>query len=81
MEIIGSLRFYVDYMRGKPFTHSSSKGPDDDEGRKKDFGEAFGITTSKQPMPVQQMAPEVPTEEAVLLGPYPFASTADNGHV
>ena len=78
MEIISSLRFYVDYMRGKPFTHSS-KGPDG-EGRK-EFGEAFGITTSKQPMPVQQMAPEVPPEEAVLLGPYPFASTGDNGHV
>ena len=78
MEIINSLRFYVDYMRGKPFT--SSKGPG--EGGKMDFGEAFGVTTtSKQPSPVQQMAPEVPAEEAVLLRPYPFIATDDNGHV
>ena len=64
-------------MRGKPFT--SSKGPR--EGDKMGFGDAFGITTSKEPMPVQQMAPEVTAEEAVLLRPYPFASSEENKHV
>jgi len=82
MEIISSLRFFVDYMRGKPFT--SSKNPP--EGNKMDFGDAFGIkTTSKEPMPVQQMASgvsvSVQPEEAVLLSPYPFASTEENGRV
>ena len=96
MEIVGSLRFYVDYMQGKPFTHSSgSNSPR--EGRKKNFGEAFGVaatttsmgsstSTSKQPMPVQPMtstaaAEAVSPEEAVLLRPYPFAGTEEHGHV
>ena len=77
MEIISSLRFFVDYMRGKPFT--SSKSPR--EGGKMTFEDAFGITNSKEPTPVPQMVPEQSPEEAVLLSPYPFASTPENGHV
>ena len=77
LEIINSLRFYVDYMRGKPFT--SSKGPR--EGHKMNFGDAFGLTTTKEQKPTQQMAPEVTPEEAGLLRPYPFASTQESGHV
>jgi len=77
MEIINSLRFYVDYMRGKPNTHSKGSR----EGGKKSFGDAFGITTSKEPTPVQPMMPEVSTEEANLLNPYPFASTQEHGNV
>src|SRR5271170_5379195 len=37
MEIIGSLHFFIDYIQGKPSTRSRGK---------KDFGEAFGVTTS-----------------------------------
>jgi len=75
-EIISSLRFYVDYMQGKPST--SSKSPR--EGGQANFGEAFGIKTSKEPIPVKQMTPEVSAEQAVLLEPYPFSSTK-NGDV
>lgn len=74
-EIISSLRFFVDYIRGKPFTRSPR------EGDNANFGEAFGVATTKeQPLPVKQMAPEVSAEQAVLLEPYPFSSTK-NGDV
>lgn len=79
MEIINSLRFFVDYMRGKPNTSSKSTR----EGGKVSFGDAFGISrTSKEPTPVQPMVPpEASTEDANLLGPYPFASTHEHGNV
>ena len=41
-EIYSSLKFFVDYMRGKPGTKSSDMKRM--EGRKMDFGEAFGLT-------------------------------------
>lgn len=61
-------------MLGKPNTHSPK------EGRKVEFGEAFGVGTSRQPIPVREMPiPELAVqsqtrqeEEAILLRPYPF---------
>ena len=78
-EIISSLRFFVDYIRGKPFT--SSKGLRDDG--KTNFGEAFGVTTtSKEPEATKQMTPEISAEQAVLLESYPFKnSSTKNGDV
>jgi len=81
LEIISSLHFFVDYIQGKPFTHSQPQ-----EGRKKDFGQAFGLTTSKQPLPIRPMTPQGSvhhpnSEEAILLNPYPFASTDESGNV
>ena len=80
MEIVGSLRFFVNYIQGKPSTRSQGKT---------DFGEAFGVTTavstSRQPIPVQEMAPERSVqprqdeEEAILLRPY--TSTEENRSV
>ena len=62
-------------MLGKPFTSSRSSR----EGGKSSYGEAFGITTSEQPIPVKQMKPEaeleVSAEHAGLLKTYPFTST------
>ena len=60
-------------MLGKPFTSSKSSR----EGGKTSYGEAFGITTSEQPIPVKQMKPEaeVSAEQAGLLKTYPFTST------
>jgi hypothetical protein len=71
LEIISSLHFFIS---GKPNTQSPK------EGRKVEFGEAFGVTTSRQPIPVREMPlPELPVqsqyrqeEEAILLRPYPF---------
>ncbi|KAF8797823.1 DUF300-domain-containing protein [Phlegmacium glaucopus] len=81
LEIFGSLRFFFDYMRGKPSTHGQPR-----EGGKKDFGEAFGVkptTTSRQPLPISPMEPEIPThqhdqEQAILLKPYPFSGDSGN---
>ena len=80
MEIVTSLRFFVDYMQGKPSTHSQPR-----EGRKMTFGEAFGVTTSAQPLPVQEMTISEPTvqpgheEEAILLKQYPFSTNGGGG--
>jgi len=75
LEITSSLSFFVDYIRGKPSTRSN-------EGGKMDFGEAFGISTSRKPT-IEQMVPVQPKqeEEAILLSPYPFASTEHKGSV
>jgi hypothetical protein len=42
-EIVLSLKFFVDYIRRKPYTHSSYKINDSFGNPKTDFGEAFGI--------------------------------------
>ena len=75
LEITSSLIFFVDYIRGKPSTRSNGGG-------KMDFGEAFGISTARKPT-MEQMAPVRPKqeEEAILLSPYPFASTEPKGSV
>ena len=75
-EIISSLGFFVDYIRGKPST-SSKKGGSRDGSGKTDFGNAFGVTptTKEQPTPITQMTPEFSGEQAVLLEPYPFNSS------
>ena len=75
-EIISSLGFFVDYIRGKPSTSSKKGGPRDGSG-KTDFGSAFGVTptTKEQPTPITQMTPEFSGEQAVLLEPYPFNSS------
>lgn len=68
MEIVSSLRFFVDYIQGKPSTHSQQPL----EGGKMTFGEAFGVETFSQPLPVQEMTTVQPRkeEEAILLKPY-----------
>lgn len=71
-EIVGSLRFFVDYIQGKPSTRSKSPR----EGGRMNFGDAFGITTSEQPTPNKQMDPRVSSEE-VLLSPYDDSPTRD----
>ncbi|KAI0773041.1 DUF300-domain-containing protein [Trametes elegans] len=66
VEIAGSIKFFVDYARGKPGTH----GPrvqvvDSETGKshpKMDFGEAFGVS----PRPYESSG-------------YPMASAADSG--
>ncbi|KAI0031306.1 DUF300-domain-containing protein [Vararia minispora EC-137] len=44
LEIFGSLRFFVDYARGKPNTHGVPTAPDFTYGAPKvTFGQAFGV--------------------------------------
>jgi hypothetical protein len=72
VEILGSLKFFIDYARGKPNTHSTriAKGSD---GRKLDFGEAFGVEGSERgPAAMRRNnAAGVEDEENVRLQPYP----------
>jgi hypothetical protein len=62
VEILGSLKFFVDYARGKPGAHAPRTQPGPD-GRKVDFGEAFGV----------EGAARTPDGENVRLQPYPPA--------
>ncbi|RPD55176.1 DUF300-domain-containing protein [Lentinus tigrinus ALCF2SS1-7] len=45
-EIAGSIKFFVDYARGKPGTHGPRIGVTDETGKqtKMDFGQAFGLS-------------------------------------
>ncbi|OBZ73347.1 hypothetical protein A0H81_06700 [Grifola frondosa] len=46
IEIAGSLKFFVDYFRGKPYAHGPRVKVIDGEGKthtRVDFGEAFGV--------------------------------------
>ncbi|RDB24596.1 hypothetical protein Hypma_008230 [Hypsizygus marmoreus] len=68
-EILGSLRFFVEYARGKPQTHGHGHrvAVDLHGHTKMDFGEAFGVSTSRD-------AAYVVTPESGGLGsgiPYP----------
>jgi hypothetical protein len=56
-------------MLGKPFTSSKSRR---EEGGTTSFGDAFGITNSKEPVPVK----EISAEQAILLERYPFSSSS-----
>lgn len=46
MEIITSLRFFIEYARGKPHTRGHGHRTAGDEHDKMGFGEAFGVSTS-----------------------------------
>ncbi|KAL4248976.1 Organic solute transporter Ostalpha-domain-containing protein [Abortiporus biennis] len=52
IEIYGSLKFFVDYARGKPNTHGPRLTVTDMDGKvytKMDFGEAFGVENASYP--------------------------------
>ncbi|KAF9456290.1 DUF300-domain-containing protein [Collybia nuda] len=46
LEIIGSIRFFIEYTRGKPHTRGHGHRMDGNETDKMGFGEAFGVSTS-----------------------------------
>lgn len=66
LEIIGSFKFFIDYVRGKPSAHGERSEEElDSQGLpKKNFAEAFGISSTRR-------APsEVPiSEEYTTLAP------------
>lgn len=83
MEIFGSLKFFVDYARGKPSTHSGRR-PDaaivNNYNKRMDFGQAFGIDGSKYPADMVSTSYDDPSavrplasyDEEIHLSPYPY---------
>lgn len=72
IEILGSLKFFVDYVRGKPSTRSAPRAEGEfvNVEERMDFGQAFGMedtTYSRQPKPVTEGTGDGDA-------PYPFAN-------
>ncbi|KAH7914889.1 organic solute transporter Ostalpha-domain-containing protein [Hygrophoropsis aurantiaca] len=70
IEIFGSLKFYVDYARGKPSARSGRRTdiPFTNNPRKKmNFGEAFGVSGSS--------TYAKPQKAGSLTAPYPYQDT------
>ncbi|KAI0933206.1 hypothetical protein AcV7_004742 [Taiwanofungus camphoratus] len=86
-EIVSSLRFFVDYFRGKSYTRSRGMVVDS-EGKmhpKMDFGEAFGIAASGSPYDPRSasesagMRSRMSYDDNIRLAPYSYANrTADS---
>lgn len=65
-EILGSLRFFVDYARGKPHARGY------EHQKKMDFGEAFGVSSARNtPYAMKSVSPDFGSSE---LDPRPPAS-------
>ncbi|KAF8552685.1 DUF300-domain-containing protein [Imleria badia] len=91
VEIFGSLKFFVDYARGKASMHSGRR-PDaaivNDYNKRVDFGQAFGIDGSKYPAAMDSTScdpsavlPRASYDDEIHLSPYPYSElrNADNG--
>jgi hypothetical protein len=80
IEIFGSLKFFVDYARGRPNTHSHDHHVSTDIGgrSKMTFGQAFGVSSATAHAPSLSLERErqVTESENIQLTPYPFASKA-----
>ena len=83
MEIFGSLKFFFDFARGKPSTHSGRR-PDaaivNNYNKRMDFGQAFGIDGSRYPADVastshdpSDLRPRASYDEEIHLAPYPYS--------
>lgn len=83
MEIFGSLKFFVDYARSKPSTHSGRR-PDaeivNNYNKRMDFGQAFGVDGSKYPADMvstrgnpSSIRPLASCDEEIHLAPYPYS--------
>ncbi|KAL4064689.1 organic solute transporter Ostalpha-domain-containing protein [Scleroderma yunnanense] len=90
VEIFGSLKFFVAYIRGKPSTRSGRSADTEfgnTRGKRKNFGEAFGVegsTDMRQTQPLVgdsaggdgeslAICPRSSLGEEIRLAPYPFA--------
>jgi hypothetical protein len=59
MEIIISIRFFIEYTRGKPHTRSQSHHMLGEEHDKVGFGEAFGVSTSHVAVATSPSSPDL----------------------
>jgi len=86
VEIFGSLKFFADYARGKPSTHSGRR-PDaeivNNYNKRMDFGQAFGVDGSKFPVDMvnrgdpSSIRPLASCDEEIHLAPYPYSDPRD----
>lgn len=93
VEILGSLKFFVDYVRGKPSTHSGRRVDAEfvnNHNKRMDFGQAFGVEGSTYPrQPVKStvggsgdgeshaIRPRSSYDEEIRLAPYPIGSESN----
>lgn len=83
IEIFGSLKFYIDYLRGKPGTHGV-RNVDANGAPKATFGEAFGVDAApRYPLSSKSASTPHPTrrsdDEGIRLAPYnPTAGSTVN---
>lgn len=82
VEIFGSLKFFVDYARGKPATHSGRRADAaivNNYNKRMDFGQAFGVDGSKYPADMvstgrdpSAIRPRASYDEEIHLASYPY---------
>lgn len=83
VEIFGSLKFFFDYARGKPSTHTGRR-PDaaivNSYNKRMDFGQAFGVDGSKYPADLvstsrdpSALRPRASYDEEIHLASYPYS--------
>ncbi|KAI6141602.1 DUF300-domain-containing protein [Pisolithus tinctorius] len=93
VEIVGSLKFFVDYIRGKPSTHSGRRADAEfvnNHNKRMDFGQAFGVEGSTYPRQPRKstaggggdgesraIRPRSSYDEEVRLAPYPISSDSN----
>jgi len=81
IEIFGSLKFFVDYARGRPTAHGHGHRvptTDNNDHSKMTFEQAFGVSSATAHAPSLSLERErqVTESENIQLTPYPFASKA-----
>ncbi|KAF8968510.1 organic solute transporter Ostalpha-domain-containing protein [Flammula alnicola] len=78
LEIFGSLRFFVDYARGRPLAHGHGHRVPNEVGQptKMNFGQAFAVSSATdQSLPLRSTSEShaaQPEDVNIMLTPYPF---------
>ena len=91
VEILGSLKYYFDALRGKPGTRATQSHPDlgvhngrtgGGPGRKMDFGTAFGVYQSRaetdRQLGIDRRGLQSSSDEAIRLAPYRYQEGASS---
>lgn len=80
LEIAGSIRFFLNWLRRKPTGHGHRVEKVQYGQPKLDFGDAFGLTSGRSVAHVDSLGmPHVPMrpsyDENIRLAPYPYTPT------
>ncbi|KDR71551.1 hypothetical protein GALMADRAFT_253889 [Galerina marginata CBS 339.88] len=75
VEILGSFRFFFDYARGRPSAHGHGHRVTTYDGGqpKMDFGQAFGVTTAREPSPTHPIIEREAEGENIMLSSYTYS--------
>lgn len=88
IEIWGSLKFFWDYLRRKPYTRGPRVVVQELDGKQRtrmDFGEAFGVgappyTAYAPSESASGIPPRMSYDENIRLAPYSYVSPDSNAH-